>query len=66
MDAINWVLANKEGLLVIYFEFVGLMSAIVKFLIPVLPADSKLLPIVKFIAKWLALNKTVTAEMRPK
>jgi hypothetical protein len=36
---------------------IAVASIVIKFVIPKLPADSKWLPIVKWIAKWIALNR---------
>lgn len=44
---------------------IALASVIVK-LTPTLKDDNWLLPIVKFIGKYIALNKTVTDAERPK
>lgn len=44
---------------------IGVASIIVK-LTPTLADDNVLLPIVKFIAKFIALNKTVEDSDRPK
>ena len=44
---------------------IALASILIK-VFPVLDKNSKLLPIIKWIATWLALNKTVTDADRPK
>ena len=64
MEQIQWALNHKEELLQIWLAVVGLASVIIKVL-PPLPANSWLLPIVKFVGKFVALNKTVRAEDRP-
>ena len=61
---IQWILTHKEEIVTIYLAAVGLASAIIK-VIPPLPADSKWLPIIKFIAKFIALNKSVKDNERP-
>lgn len=50
----------------IWAVVIAIASILIKFVIPKLPADSKWLGIVKFIAKYLALNNTVTDADRPK
>jgi hypothetical protein len=46
-------------------ELIGVASFIVKAT-PTLKDDALLLPVVKFIGKYIALNKTVTDTDRPK
>jgi hypothetical protein len=60
---IAWVAVNKAVLVGAYLALVGLVSWIIK-LIPVLPEGHWALPIVKFLAKWVAMNKTVTEAQR--
>lgn len=55
---------NWDDIVKIYLALVGLASAIVK-LIPVLPKNHWLLPIIKLLAKFVALNKTVDDKDRP-
>ncbi len=50
-------------------EIVAAVIALASILIqvfPVLDKNNKLLPIIKFIAKYLALNRNVTDADRPK
>ena len=61
--AVNWVLANKEVLLQIVAYVIAIASIIVKFT-PTLKDDNILLPIVKFVGKYLALNKNVNEADR--
>lgn len=44
---------------------IALASILIK-IFPVLDKNNKLLPIIKWIANWLALNKNVTDADRPK
>lgn len=44
---------------------IALASIVIK-IFPVLDKNNKLLPIIKWIANYLALNKTVTDADRPK
>ena len=62
---ISWVVANKETLVVGYLAVVGLATWIVK-LTPTLKDDNIVLPIIKFLGKYIAVNKTVKEEERPK
>ncbi len=62
---ISWVVANKETLVVGYLAVVGLATWIVK-LTPTLKDDNIVLPIIKFLGKYIAVNKTVKEEDRPK
>jgi hypothetical protein len=64
LSIVNWVLNNKEVLLQGVVSVIGVASIIVK-LTPTLKDDNILLPIVKFLGKYIALNKTVTDEQRP-
>ena len=64
MEFIQWCINHKAELLQIWLAIVGLASVVVKVL-PPLPANSWLLPIVKFLGKFIALNKTVREEDRP-
>jgi hypothetical protein len=61
---IQWCLSHTAEITAIYFALVGLVSAIVK-VIPPLPANHWALPIIKFLGKWIALNKRVNEEDRP-
>ena len=62
-NAIAWGIANKEMLLQLWAYVIAIATIIVKIL-PVLPENSPLLPFVKFIGKFLALNKNVTPADR--
>lgn len=63
MEVIKWVLANKEQIILVITSVIGTASIIVK-LTPTLKDDNILLPIVKFLGKYIALNKTVLDEDR--
>jgi hypothetical protein len=64
-DSIKWVTENWATIIEVYLAVIGLASVIVK-LTPTLRDDSILLGIVKFMGKYLALNKTVLDANRPK
>ena len=63
MEIINSILANKGQILEVIAATIALASIIVK-LTPTLKDDNILLPIVKFISKYVALN-TPTPTVRP-
>lgn len=65
MEIVKWVIANKEEIFLLISSIIGTASIIVK-LTPTLKDDNILLPIVKFVGKYIALNKTVIDENRPK
>jgi len=65
MPIVNWVIANKEQMIVGYLALVGLVSWVVK-LTPTLKDDNIILPIIKFLGKYIAINKTVNDSERPK
>jgi len=56
MEIVNWVLANKLEVLQLIASVIGVASIIVK-LTPTLRDDNILLPIVKFVGKYIALNR---------
>lgn len=61
----EWIQSNWADIVAIITSIVGAASIIVK-LTPSLRDDHFLLPIVKFLGKFIALNKTVRDEDRPK
>ena len=61
----EWILANWKTVLEVIVQIIGITSIIVK-LTPTLKDDNIWLPVVKFLGKYIALNKTVTNEERPK
>jgi hypothetical protein len=62
---IDFIIKNWQGIAEGIAAIVGIASVIVK-LTPTLKDDNILLPIVKFIGKFIALNKTVDDADRPK
>ena len=65
MEIVNWVIANKEQLVVGYLAIVGFVSWVVQ-LTPTLKDDNIVLPIIKFLGKYIAVNKKVVDAERPK
>jgi hypothetical protein len=59
MEIVQWVAGNYTSLLQVVAMVIGIASVIVK-LTPTLKDDNILLPIVKFLGKYIALNVTVT------
>lgn len=57
MEIINWIKANWTDLLAIYTGLVTVASIIVKFT-PTLKDDTWLLSFIKFMSKFIALNRT--------
>ncbi len=64
MEFINWLTANWKDVLDIAAYVCLIASAIVK-ITPTLKDDNIVLPFIKFIGKYLALNKTVRNDERP-
>jgi hypothetical protein len=64
MAALNWLSANWVKIGEIITSIIGVASIVIKIL-PTLPKDHWLLPLVKAIANHIALNKTVNAADRP-
>ena len=65
INLVNKLMAHWTEIAQILAAIVGVASLIIK-LIPALNKNNKLLPVIKFIAKYLALNKSVTDADRPK
>ena len=65
MAVVAWVQNNWVQISMCIAQIIGVASIIVK-LTPTLKDDNILLGIVKFVGKYIALNKTVTDEDRPK
>jgi hypothetical protein len=65
VEMIDYLVANWKNIAEAIVAIIGVASIIVK-LTPTLKDDNILLPIVKFIGKFIALNKTVTDADRPK
>jgi hypothetical protein len=60
---IDWIITNWKQIAEVIASIIGFASLIVK-LTPTLKDDNILLPIIKFIAKFIALNVN-TPETRP-
>lgn len=65
MDWVKAIIDNWAKIAEAIAAIIGAASVIVK-LTPSLKDDNILLPIVKFLGKYVALNKTVTDAQRPK
>jgi len=57
----EWIISNWAKITEVVAAIIGVASIIVK-LTPNLKDDAFLLPIVKFIAKYIALNKETPTE----
>jgi len=64
MEIYNWIIAHWGDILNVIAYAIAAASLIVKFT-PTLKDDNALLWVVKFLGKWIALNKYGPAE-RPK
>lgn len=64
MEALAWLKDNWKDILDVLAYIVMIASVIVR-MTPTLKDDAILLPIIKFISKYIALN-TPTPEERPK
>ena len=65
MDIINWIVANWGEIAKAIAMIIGVASIIVK-ITPTLRDDNILLGVIKFLGKYIALNKTVNEADRPK
>jgi len=65
MAIVQWFQTNWANIANVIAYLIAIASIIVK-LTPTLKDDNILLGIIKFIGKYIALNKTVTDEDRPK
>jgi hypothetical protein len=65
MEVVKWVSENWATIASVIAQIIGVASIVVK-LTPTLKDDAVLLPIVKFIGKYIALNVTVDESARPK
>ena len=61
---LDYLVANWKGIAQAIAAIIGVASVIVK-LTPTLKDDAVLLPIIKFIGKFIALNKAVDDDDRP-
>lgn len=59
MAIVAWVQANWVNIVSVITSIIGVASIIVK-MTPTLKDDNILLGIIKFLGKYIALNKTVT------
>ena len=65
MEAISWISTNIKSILELVAYVIAIASVVVK-LTPTLKDDAMLLPVVKFLGKYIALNVNVSKEDRPK
>lgn len=65
MDLINWISEHWDDVLKIWAMVVGVASAIVR-LIPPLPEGHWALPIVKLLARFVALNTPTPTDTERK
>ena len=56
MDVINWIVQNTDNLIGIYLALIGAASIIVK-MTPTLKDDHVLKGVIKFMGKFIALNR---------
>jgi hypothetical protein len=63
MEAFNWIMENWTDIAQAIAAIIGAASLIVK-ITPTLADDNFLLPIVKFIGKWIALDKYGPSESK--
>lgn len=61
MEIINWFQTNWQDLIAIYTGLVTVASIIVK-LTPTLQDDTWLLAVIKFMSRYIALNRTKDDE----
>jgi hypothetical protein len=57
VDALQWVLNNTDKIVQTILAIIGAVSAIIKFL-PTLKEGNPLLGLVKFLGKYVALNRS--------
>jgi len=57
MSIVNWVTAHWQEFVPLYLQVIGLASIIVK-LTPTLKDDDALKGIIKFLGKYVSLNRT--------
>jgi hypothetical protein len=65
MAIVSWFQANWASITTVVAYVIAIASIIVK-MTPTLKDDNILLGVIKFLGKWIALNKTVTDADRPK
>ena len=59
MEIVNWLASNWKDLAEVIAMVIGIASVIVR-LTPTLKDDNILLPIVKFLGKYIALNVEIS------
>ena len=65
MNIVTWIQAHWGDIAGVIAYIIAIASIIVK-ITPTLKDDSALLGVIKFLGKYIALNKTVTDADRPK
>jgi len=65
MEIVKWFVENWASIAQVIAMVIGIASIIVR-LTPTLADDNILLPIVKFLGKYIALNVNISKEERPK
>lgn len=61
----NWALEHKEDLILIWIAVVGLARLVVN-LLPVYPEGHKMVPVMKFIGKFIALSERIIEKRAKK
>ena len=56
MEVVNWIVAHIDDIIAIYLGLVGVASVIVK-LTPQLSDDHALKAVIRFVGKFIALNR---------
>ena len=56
MEVVNWIVAHIDDIIAIYLGLVGVASVIIK-LTPTLKDDTILKSIIRFVGKYIALNR---------
>lgn len=65
MSVVKWFQENWTSIIAVITSIIGTASVIVK-LTPTLKDDTVLQKIVAFLGKYIALNKSINPEDRPK
>jgi len=56
IDIYNWIVENYDEIIALYLALIGVASIIVKFT-PTLKDDTVLKSIIRFVGKFIALNR---------
>jgi len=56
MELLNWIITNWDSIVAIYLGLIGVASIIVK-MTPTLKDDTFLKKVIKFVGKFIALNR---------